>query len=73
MKTVLKTVEELNWLSETHGVDTRNICFAIVYGDEESPDKVNVYTHFDHKTIPYTYTKNETTGKLERPDEKEKL
>lgn len=55
----LKSREDLQWLQEVHGVDTTAAKVAIIYGNEDSPSKVQVYAEDDYRCTPVVWVSNE--------------
>lgn len=45
--------DDFNWLEEVHGVKATRGNVVLVYGDESSPSKIEVYD-FDHFQSPLT-------------------
>jgi len=53
--TFLDQPSELEWLQEAHGVNTVGYECAILYGNEDAPDKVEVYARNHVHCKPNTY------------------
>lgn len=46
--------DDLVWLHDAHGVDIAGVACAILYGDEDAPDKIETFTVNDRRSIPTT-------------------
>lgn len=62
--TTLKTREDLDWLSEVHGVDTSDCEIAVLYGNEDSPGRVEIYSINSIFCEPVVWIFDGSTGKL---------
>jgi len=62
MQTFLDTTEDLEWLRDVHGIDTKGIVCAILYGNEDSPEKIEAFAVNDYRAIPTVYTADELLG-----------
>lgn len=56
MITVLQCDEDLRWLQDVYGIPTKGVEVAIIYGNEDAPDRVQTYLINDYQTEPRTYT-----------------
>lgn len=69
--TILENKEDLEWLRDVHGVDIfkdngkRAVC-AIVHGNEDCPEKVELFDRNHYKAKPFrVYVINQETKVLE--------
>ena len=53
--TYLDDQEGLSWLMEVHGVNTLGAACAILYGNEDSPERVEVFSQNDYRALPEIY------------------
>lgn len=61
---MLETREDLEWLSKVHGIDTHLFAGAALYGNEDSPERVELYTSNNTITKPVVYIRY--NGKIVR-------
>src|SRR5512146_246266 len=63
MNTFLDSVDDLQWLKETHlknaGPLPSFVC-AILEGSEDCPDRISLYAVNDYRCAPWTYVREET-------------
>lgn len=65
--TVLDTREDLDWLTDVHGVETKDAVIAVLHGNEDCPEKVEVYAHDDYRTEPVVWIADEEGDLHEKP------
>ena len=58
-QTILETEEDLKWLSEVHHVYTAEYTFAVLYGNEDAPHKVELYAENHYKCKPTVWEADE--------------
>lgn len=58
MPNLLRTPEDLQWLQEVHGVPTEGAVCAVVHGNEDWPDKVEVHIKDGQPPLAYTPDKS---------------
>ncbi len=56
--TLLETQEDLQWLADIHKIPVTGIKVAILYGNEDWPDKVETYTKNHIDCVPTVYRFN---------------
>jgi len=57
--TQLREPDELVWLQDVHGIPTDSKCaIAYLYGNEDAPEKVEVYAEDDYRCKPVVYRLN---------------
>lgn len=63
MSTFLETSEDLEWLEEVHKVPARDYVAAILYGSEDCPRCIKLYSrnHVDCDPAIYTYSDESDT------------
>lgn len=72
----LGDIESLKWLAEVHNVAAEGYRAAILYGNEDCPDAVELYAKDDYRCKPTVYVYNEETSTLillqwgQKPDPK---
>lgn len=59
MTKFLNSVEDLKWLGEVHKVSTAGYACAILHGNEDAPDKVEVFARDHYKCKPTVYVADE--------------
>jgi nucleoside-diphosphate-sugar epimerase len=64
--TPLESEEDLKWLHDVHGVDVTGVKIAILYGNEDWPDKVETYAENDYRATPTVWVTPEGGGKMVR-------
>lgn len=52
-ETFLNSTEDLTWLHEVHNISTDGYVCAILYGNEDAPDKVELFTRDHYKPTVY--------------------
>lgn len=51
----LHTREDLKWLEDVHGIKTENFQAAIIYGNEDWPEKIECFLVNSCECTPNTY------------------
>lgn len=59
----LDTVEDLQWLRDVHQIDATPYAGALLYGQEDWPEKVELYARDHYRCRPTIYVPDET-GRL---------
>jgi len=59
MPTFLNTPEDLAWLTEAHKVPTEGMNNAVLYGNEDCPERVETRTDDHYQCRPVVYLRNE--------------
>jgi len=64
----LETREDLAWLMATHGPDTTGAAIVLLYGNEDCPNKVEVYAENDVNCHPVVWIQDRENplGKMVR-------
>lgn len=62
--TALERQDDLKWLSDVHGIPTEGAAIAIIHGNEDSPNKVEVYAENDVNCVPDVYVLSGESYKL---------
>lgn len=58
-QTYLDSAEDLQWLQEVHGVETEGYVVAILYGNEDCPNRVELYLRDDYRCLPVVWLSND--------------
>ncbi len=53
--TFLEDPDDIIWLSQVHGIPTDGVVCALLYGNEDCPDKVQTFTENNVACVPLTY------------------
>ena len=66
--TALETREDMNWVMEVHGPDTTGAAIVLLYGNEDCPNKVEVYAENDVNCHPVVWLQDRENplGKMVR-------
>jgi len=64
-ETFLSTNEDRKWLREVHKIDIKKPQVAIMYGNEDWPEKIRVYES-NHIDSPWVEWCDDMTGKMVR-------
>jgi hypothetical protein len=56
--TTLTSPDDLKWLQDVHNVPATNFPVAVVYGNEDAPDKVELYAQNNCNCDPEVYTQD---------------
>lgn len=61
--TILETAEDMAWLAEVHAPIAAGYPMAVLHGNEDSPDRVELYARDHHEYRP-TVLEPDATGAL---------
>ena len=59
MTKFLNSAEDLTWLNEVHNVSTAGYVCAVLHGNEDAPDKVEVFARNHRNCNPIVYIADE--------------
>lgn len=62
-QTILETVEDFEWLKDVHGIAVGDYACAILHGNEDSPNKIELYAVDNYKCRPTVY-EPDANGKM---------
>lgn len=57
--TVLDDAEGLKWLTDTLGIPTEGYAVAVIFGNDDAPERVEVYPVNDYRSVPTVYVADE--------------
>ncbi len=68
MINVLETRDDLQWLEDVHHVPVAGVAVAILYGNEDCPDKIETFANNHYQCVPRTYRMDDNDGYQEVTD-----
>ena len=49
---ILKSRSDLAWLHDVHGVDIKGVKLAVIHGNEDSPERVELFERDHYQCVP---------------------
>ena len=63
----LDTIEDLAWLTEVHGIPTAGMFGAMLFGNEDWPERVELYYADDYRACRAVYALQDDGNAPKRP------
>lgn len=61
MQTLLGSKADLGWLAKVHGIrGATRYKVVVLYGNEDAPDRVELFAKDDYRCVPVVYVADET-------------